>query len=101
MQYNKLVRDKIPQKIIQNGETPNYYEASLEEFNQRLKDKLLEEVKEYIESESPDEIADILEVLDTIIIHKNFSPQKIQDTKKLKKEKRGGFSKKYILTDVN
>jgi predicted house-cleaning noncanonical NTP pyrophosphatase (MazG superfamily) len=64
MSQGKLVRDKIPQIIRSKGLEPVIYTASTEEYSARLRDKLQEEVDEFIVSDSdPEELADILEVL--------------------------------------
>jgi hypothetical protein len=58
------VRDKIPQIIRSKGLEPVIYTASIEEYATRLRDKLREEVEEFIASDDdPEELADILEVL--------------------------------------
>lgn len=96
----KLVRDKIPQIIKDNNEDPEYYICDSNEYVDRLSDKLLEEVNEYIESEEKEEIADILEVIDAIIEHKSISGEKIKEIKNKKKKERGGFSDRIILENV-
>lgn len=48
--YNKLVRDKIPEIIKNNGGTPFTETLSDEEYIEMLNQKLLEEVNEYLES---------------------------------------------------
>lgn len=42
-QYNKLVRDKIPQIIESNGEIPIFHHLSLKEYKKELDKKLQEE----------------------------------------------------------
>lgn len=64
--YNKLVRDNIPNIIINKGENPVYRIMDLEEHKKELNLKLLEEVKEYLESEELSEIADIAELIKAI-----------------------------------
>jgi len=49
-EYDKLVRDGIPAIIEDDGETPVVHTASGDEFEQRLEEKLDEEVAEYRES---------------------------------------------------
>ena len=43
--FNKLVRDKIPEKIKNNGEVPYTRVLSDEEFRIELEKKLLEEIR--------------------------------------------------------
>ena len=45
--FNKLVRDKIPAKIKNNGEVPYTRVLSDEEFRIELEKKLLEECNKY------------------------------------------------------
>jgi predicted house-cleaning noncanonical NTP pyrophosphatase (MazG superfamily) len=64
---SKLVRDRIPSIIRQNGEPcvegVHYHIASDDEYVARLRDKLTEEVKEYLSDFSVLELADIMEVV--------------------------------------
>jgi predicted house-cleaning noncanonical NTP pyrophosphatase (MazG superfamily) len=97
MKYNKLVRDKIPEIIKSKGKKPIIHIASDKEYREKLKEKLLEETKEFIKSESVEEIADILEVVDAILDYKKISPKEINLAKNKKLKERGGFKKKIIL----
>ncbi|MDD6200028.1 MAG: nucleoside triphosphate pyrophosphohydrolase, partial [Firmicutes bacterium] len=63
MEYQKLVRDKIPELIAAGGETPVIRVLEDGEYLSRLEDKLEEEVAEYRQSGEPEELADILEVV--------------------------------------
>lgn len=99
MEYNKLVRDKIPEIIKSKGEECKTHIAEDLEYTEKLKEKLLEEVQEFSKDETPDEIADILEVIDAIIKAKSFSMEEIQKIKKEKFDKRGGFDEKIILEE--
>ena len=52
MEFNKLVRDNIPNIITKNGRVPITHAAGEEEFDLALLQKLREEVDEYIENPS-------------------------------------------------
>lgn len=69
------------------------------EYWQKLKEKLLEEVGEFNTDESIEEIADILEVIDAIIVYKGFSSEDINKFKEDKKKERGGFMNRVILDE--
>ena len=99
MKYNKLVRDKIPEIIKGNGQVCAMHTAEDTEYWKKLKEKLLEEVQEFLEDENEEELADVLEVLDAIILHKNFNKEEILKLQKSKADKRGGFKKKIILEE--
>jgi predicted house-cleaning noncanonical NTP pyrophosphatase (MazG superfamily) len=100
MKYNKLVRDKIPEIIKEKGQTPIIHFASDEEYWKKLREKLLEEVDEFLKDDNEEELADILEVIDSICNFKKFDKNKLNELKEKKKVKRGGFSKKIILEEV-
>ena len=95
----KLVRDKIP-KIVKEKGINSYKFKNVQNdelFYTLLKKKLLEEVNEFVESDSVEELADILEVFYTIL---NFKNIKIEDVEKIRVKKlkgRGGFQKRILL----
>ena len=101
MEYNKLVRDKIPEIIKKNNHNPITHIASDEEYWKKLKEKLKEETDEFIKKANEEEFADILEVLHAISDFKGFDRKKINKIKENKAEKRGKFKNKIILEKVD
>ena len=101
--YQKLVRDKIPEIILNNGEQPIIKILSDEEYKQELERKLNEEYQEVLNSngkERIEELADMLEVMISLAKLENKNLDDIIETAKNKKEKRGGFEKKIYLEEV-
>ena len=97
MEFNKLVRDKIPNTWNPKyGKNPKIHIANDEEFYEKLKEKLSEETKEFLR-ENDEELADILEVIYTICESKNISKEDLEKLRKERVEKSGAFKKRIIL----
>jgi predicted house-cleaning noncanonical NTP pyrophosphatase (MazG superfamily) len=60
-EYDKLVRDRIPEIIEGNGERPETHRVTGDEYERRLLDKLDEEGAEYRESREVEELAEVRE----------------------------------------
>ncbi len=97
MKYNKLVRDKIPDMIIEEGYIPKTKILSHKEYLHELDKKLGEEVREYRQSKEIEELADILEVIYAICEARGYAADELMEIKDKKQQKRGGFSKKIFL----
>lgn len=97
MEYNKLVRDNIPAIIEAKGETPVTHIAEQTEYRDKLFEKLLEEAREVAEDRNPEEVADLLEVIDAICIEMGFDRSEIEQIKERKRAERGGFERRIIL----
>lgn len=95
----KLVRDNIPAIMEQKGQKAVFYRASEEEYARRLLEKLTEEVAEFQDGESVDEIADIVEVLYAIAAHKGYSPEAVEDIRKRKALQNGSFTNRIIMNE--
>ena len=61
--YNKAIRDKIPEIIKNSGNSSVVKNLSDEKFLVELEKKLKEEVEEYLENKSVEELTDIIEVI--------------------------------------
>lgn len=92
----KLVRDKIPEIIRNGGKIPITHKAFEEEYRLKLKEKLQEEVDEFLQNENEEELADILEVIDAICDFKNIDKKELEEIKIKKKNERGGFKERII-----
>ena len=100
MDYNKLVRDKIPEIIKQKGKIPLTHIANDKEYWEKIKDKLKEEVNEFLEEESIEKMADIFEIITAINKYKKWDLKEVVEIQKRKRNKRGGFKNKIILDRV-
>ena len=101
LEFNKLVRDKIPEKIERNGEEAVTAQLDKNILSRLLKRKLVEEALEVLDSESEEdlvvELADVLEVLYGILGQHQIDFQTILHQKEKKREKAGGFEKGFYL----
>ena len=90
----KLVRDRIPEIIKNDGKKPIIEILSNEDYLIELDKKLNEEVAEYQADKSIEEMADILEVLFAVCEARGHSVEELLQVKEFKREKRGGFKDK-------
>ena len=97
IEYDKLVRDKIPEVIETSGKKCDIEVLSDEQYLEYLNKKIKEEVNEYLESGEVEELADLEEVLRAILAVKNVSYDEFEKIRISKVEKRGAFEKKILL----
>jgi predicted house-cleaning noncanonical NTP pyrophosphatase (MazG superfamily) len=97
--YNKLVRDKIPEIIYRNGGTPKVTIATPTEYGEFLSQKLKEEVQEYLDEPCVEELADIQEVILSIVEYEGWR-RKLEEVRVSKNINRGSFSRRFILLEV-
>jgi len=100
MEYNKLVRDKVPGEIEKEGKIPVIHTAGYVEYYKRLVDKLQEEVAEYAASGKLEELADLLEVIYAICKLKRVKRDDLETIRKEKAKTKGGFNNRVILEEV-
>ncbi len=99
--YNKLVRDKIPNNInSQKGKRAIYRQMDNEEYLKELNRKVLEEAKEFIEANDVEELADVMEVIESIMKSKDITWDEVRKVQRAKRDLKGGFDSKLYLEYV-
>jgi predicted house-cleaning noncanonical NTP pyrophosphatase (MazG superfamily) len=95
--YNKLVRDKIPAIIAADGKKLKTRILNDEEHLQALIKKLSEELVEFEEALSVEELADLQEIIHALADAIGSSKEELEKARAKKAEKRGGFNEKIFL----
>ncbi len=98
MKYDKLVRDKIPGILDAKGKQYTVRQCESEEKLEYLKRKLIEEVDEFLQEPSVEELADIQEVL--LSLSSQFAGKSLEEVRKTKAAQRGSFEDNWILEEV-
>lgn len=102
--YNKLVRDNIPRIIEDNGDICEFHQLDEPTYEFQLKNKLTEEMKEYLSSkndaEAIEELADILEIMHSLAKVHHKLLEDIENVRRKKYIERGGFEKRYFLVST-
>lgn len=93
----KLVRDRIPEIIRQDGGDCETRIIEGLEYKEALKDKLCEEILEFLRDNSIEEMADVLEVLDAFIEFNGWTKEEVLEFKDKKQKKKGGFKKRIFI----
>ena len=99
--YNKLVRDRIPDIIAFNGGAAVTRVLNDEEFAESLKEKLVEEAREFLASGSVEELADGFQVILAILEERGVSLDELEEMRRRKAVERGGFQERLFLTYVD
>ena len=101
-EYNKIVRDRIPEIISKRGEGAKVVQLEGEALIKALSQKLVEESFEVLDAKyDPDvlsELADVCEVIKALCSALKFSSSHLSAAQKKKRQKRGGFEKGVMLT---
>jgi predicted house-cleaning noncanonical NTP pyrophosphatase (MazG superfamily) len=99
-EYNKLVRDRIPEIVSEGGGRAHVVRASGAQAGWLLKQKLVEEAIEIWRSnddELVEELADLSEVLHALYYHLGVDSSAVEASRKKKLEQRGGFRQLLFL----
>ena len=100
IKHQKLVRDRIPEIIEKQGKQCSCSVLSDEAYLEHLDRKLSEELGEYLEDKSMEELADLLEVMTAVAKARGSSIEEVESIRKRKAAERGGFEKKLLLEEV-
>lgn len=102
--YNKLVRDNIPDIIARNGEIPHTRVLDKKEYKYHLEKKLYEEYNEVLNAKEEDrleELADMVEVIKCLANLEGKTFDDVLQIAKEKEEKRGSFKNRIYLESVD
>ena len=98
--YNKLVRDRIPEIIRSGGKQCGIETMPEAEYRHALLQKLVEEAQEARQA-APDELitelADLQEVIAALLAAWHISPEKVQQIQDQRRMERGGFEQRLRL----
>lgn len=98
--YNKAIRDNIPDIIKKSGNSCNVKELPDSEFLSELEKKLDEELREYKESKSVEELVDIIEIIYRISELRGTSTDDLERIRTKKANKLGAFDRNLLLIDT-
>lgn len=107
--HNKLVRDRIPDIIQAAGRQCAIAQMTVEEYQQALREKLVEEAQEAalsVERNSAGtapadelirELADLYEVIDALMVAHQIERSDVIKEQETRRIERGGFSQRLRL----
>ena len=101
IKYDKLIRDKIPEIIEQSGKKCIVEVMDNDTYIEYLDQKLNEELAEYQQDKSAEELADLLEVIYAVAVARGYSVEELERKRLDKAEKRGAFEKRLLLKSVS
>ena len=100
IEYNKLVRDRIPDLIAASGKQCVTETLSEDEFLKYLDKKMDEELTEYHHDHNAEELADLMEVILAAAAVRGYTPEQLEQIRLKKAKERGSFQQRILLRDV-
>lgn len=100
MKYHKLVRDRIPEIIEKDGKICRWQHVSDCEFASLLEEKAAEELTELRGTQSPEKLADLLEVLHAIAAAHGWEWSEVETLRARKAAESGGFTHGILLQEI-
>lgn len=103
--YNKLVRDRVPEKILMSVKTYTAQKLTGQAYIQALAKIGTEEIREFASMKERehalDSLADALEVIISLARAEGASIEDVERLRKQKEIERGGFERGIYLLDVS
>jgi predicted house-cleaning noncanonical NTP pyrophosphatase (MazG superfamily) len=99
-EYNKLIRDRIPEIIQRDGRQCGVEIMSEQDYVQALKHKLVEEAQEAAAAKPEElvkELADLYQVIDSLMTACGIDRETVHAIQEKRRESRGGFSQRLRL----
>ena len=99
-EYNKLVRDRVPDLLRKKGIKYETCTLSTEGYRQALRQKLMEEAKEVAEASEvnlAEEIGDLLEVIDALMEVYGIQHEEVALAQDEKRAEKGNFEEQVQL----
>lgn len=102
--FNKLIRDKLKDEYVKLDQKATYKELNGTELFEELKQKIIEEANE-IPTSGPRkdiiaELGDVQQVIDDMAKRVGITNEEIETAKRVKFEKKGGFSEGLFVEKV-
>ena len=101
---NILVRDKMVEKMQAEGILVDYKKLNEKDYKNALREKIVEEAKEAADEKNREkliyELADLLEVAQTLADTLGITASEIAEARKKKREKSGGFTERHFTNFV-
>lgn len=99
--YRKIIRDKIPAKMIRIGAAFEIRKLGKKEFEKELLKKVGEEASGLLSAKNKgdiiEELADVLDVADEVRRHWKIKPSCLAVKQRENAAKKGGFKKRIYL----
>lgn len=101
IELRKLVNDKVPELLKAKGVDAKFHKANDDEFELELLEKLREEVLEFKNAKSIEQLTDLEIVVETVIEHMGWDRATIDKVKAQRLQDKGGFKERLILESTD
>ncbi len=98
MSEDKLVRDKVPLMLRRRGHHPIVRTAEPYEYAGLLRARLVEDVEEFLDSDDPHVLADVMEVLLALGEVLGCDGDQLERMRAAKAHERGSFANRVVYS---